>query len=124
MDIQKIWAAVCSFLQMLFLVPQTKKKKASWHDSKPFKYSFVFMGETVEVSADIPIRNYETFLRDRDNVTVCECGEKLSEKQVCFSVNGSGRTMRRPVKFCKKCDQNISDFSSLVWTKNGELCFI
>ena len=101
-----------------------KKEKASWHDGRPHKYVFDLRGKEVEISADIPIRNYRTFLRDKDDVLVCECGEKLVDQCVGFSLNGSGRVLHRPVKYCPKCDQMPADYSSLTATIDGQLVFV
>lgn len=98
-----------------------KKEKPSWHEGRPYKYAFSLGEQKVEISADIPIRNYETFLKNKDVITECGCGQKLADRQVSFSINGSGRVIRRSVKYCRNCDGNIPDYSSLIWTIDGEL---
>ncbi len=87
-------------------------------------YEFQFKGTTVRFSISIPVRNYETFLRSEDIMTHCECRKKLDTKNVTFGLNGSGRTIVRPVQYCPKCDEEPLEYAHLCATINDRLIFV
>ncbi len=86
----------------------------------PHKYSFEDRGHEIEITTDIPVRNHKTFLRGKDVEEYCSCGDKLKTEGVVFSINGSGKTVTRPVQYCPRCDKKPVRFSTLIWIIDGK----
>lgn len=89
-----------------------------------YDYTFQFMGKTIQMSVSIPVRNFETFLRDKDTLTRCECGASLMTQNVTFGLNGSGRTVHRPVQYCPRCEHKPLDYAHLCAAMDGKLILI
>lgn len=89
-----------------------------------YDYKFQFQGTIVQLSVSMPVRNYETFLRDKDTLSHCECGTELKTKNVSFGLNGSGKTIFRPVQYCPKCDEAPMDYTHLCAAINNQLIFV
>ncbi|MFH1029693.1 MAG: hypothetical protein V1770_00350 [bacterium] len=91
-----------------------------------FNYDFDLEGSgAVHISSSIPIRNYKTFLREKDEEERCNYGKNLKVKTVTFSLNGSGRTIHRPVQYCPHCDiPPALEYATLICTINGQLVFV
>ena len=98
---------------------KTKKNKMTSSvkklDSGKFEHSFKEEnGDLVKIVTDFKIRNFETILKREDKHTHCECGKKLSTKNVKFSPNGMGKTKCLETQFCSKCD-SVPPNSSRMW---------
>ena len=113
---------VIAFLKRLW----QKKEPSDWSSlcENPHNYEFVINGKKVSITTDIPIRNFKTFLRGKDEETHCSCGEELREKKVAFSLNGSGKTLHRPIHYCPQCDPEPCDHSTLILTIDNQPVFI
>lgn len=97
-------------------------------DSDWFSYEFTLKHEgqtaAISIGSSIPIRNHETLLRGFDEIIFCEKGHSLQGKPVVFSVNGSGKTLRRSVLYCPQCDKEPPDSAPLFASMDNALIFI
>ena len=116
-----------AMLKMLigFLFGVFRKKQTDWSEFGDMDndYEFNLQESKVVLSSSIPIRNYETILREKDTNVYCECGKKFKTKLVKFSITGSGKTKCLPVQYCPRCDDNPPESAILFCAINNQPFF-
>ncbi len=118
-------------LSTLNQLRQLIKNKRSDSGGKTYTYSFktdVDGEETlIGLTSSIPLRNYETILKDKDDSTFCnKCKRKLKYSNVRFSIVFTGETTNLRVQYCKKCDivpkKNMP--ATLRFAIDGKMAFL
>ena len=107
------------------ILESLRKKQVNWLGWGDLDnvYKFNFRDTKIMLFSSIPIRNYETILRNRDMIDSCGCGKKLKTKQVRFSITGSGRVKYLPVQYCPECDNDPLESAILFCTINDQPFF-
>lgn len=106
---------------------QTEQQNIALFFGTGLPHSYVFnlpdIGE-VAIASGVPIYNFKTFLRAKDESDTCDCGKKLKNKTVIFGLNGSGRTLPLNVQYCPKCGTEPAESSPLWVAQNNQLIYI